>query len=80
MGGRFGTAPFPLTAPDGPTSFELAAALEKIYQHPKAGAIGIASMTFWERDQEGLSLQAAYRLIEGAIQGIKKRSLYRKNR
>jgi hypothetical protein len=63
----------PLTAPQGPTSFELAAALEMMFQHKKAGAIGIASMPFGERDKEGLSLQAAYRLIEGAIKGIRKR-------
>jgi hypothetical protein len=63
----------PLTAPEGPTSQELAAALEMMFQHKKAGAIGIASMPFGERDKEGLSLQAAYRLIEGAIKGIKKR-------
>lgn len=63
----------PLTAPEGPTSHELAAALEVMFQHKKAGAIGIASMPFGERDKEGLSLQAAYRLIEGAINGVKKR-------
>ncbi len=63
----------PLTAPEGPTSHELAAALEVMFQHKKAGAIGIASIPFGERDKEGLSLQAAYRLIEGAINGIKKR-------
>jgi hypothetical protein len=63
----------PLTAPEGPTSQELAAALEMMFQHKKAGAIGIASMPFGERDKEGLSLQAAYRVIEGAIKGIKKR-------
>jgi arginase len=63
----------PLTAPEGPTSHELAAVLEMMFQHKKAGAIGIASMPFGERDKEGLSLQAAYRLIEGAINGIKKR-------
>jgi arginase len=63
----------PLTAPEGPTSHELAAALEVMFQHKKAGAIGIASMPFGERDKEGLSLQAAYRLIEGAIKGVKKR-------
>ena len=62
-----------LTAPEGPTSHELAAALEMMFQHKKAGAIGIASMPFGERDKDGLSLQAAYRLIEGAIKGIKKR-------
>lgn len=63
----------PLTAPEGPTSHELAAALEMMFRHKKAGALGIASMPFGERDKEGLSLQAAYRLIEGAIKGVKKR-------
>ena len=63
----------PLTAPEGPTSQELAAALEMMFQHRKAGAIGIASMPFGDRDREGLSLQAAFRLIEGAVKGIKKR-------
>jgi len=63
----------PLTAPEGPTSQELAAALEVMFQHEKAGAIGIASMPFGERDKEGRSLQAAYRLIEGAVKGVKKR-------
>jgi hypothetical protein len=63
----------PLTAPEGPTSHELAAALEKMFRFKKAGAIGIASMPFGERDKEVFSLQAAYRLIEGAIKGVKKR-------
>lgn len=63
----------PLTAPEGPTSHELAAALEVMFQHKKAGAIGIASMPFGERDKDQLSLQAAYRLIEGAIKGVRKR-------
>lgn len=63
----------PLTAPEGPTSHELAAALEVMFQHKKAAAIGIASMPFGEKDKDQLSLQAAYRLIEGAIKGIKKR-------
>jgi hypothetical protein len=63
----------PLTAPEGPTSHELAAALEVMFQHKKAGAIGIASMPFGERDKDQLSLLAAYRLIEGAIKGVKKR-------
>ncbi len=62
-----------LTAPEGPTSKELAAALEIMFQHPKAGAIGIASMPYGERDKDLTSLKAAYRLIEGAIKGIKKR-------
>lgn len=63
----------PLTAPEGPTSRELAGALEVMFRHEKAGAIGIASMPFGERDKQGLSLEAAYRLIEGAVKGVKKR-------
>jgi hypothetical protein len=63
----------PLTAPEGPTSEELAAALEMMFQHEKAAAIGIASLPFGERDKDHISLQAAYRLIEGAIKGVKKR-------
>ena len=63
----------PLTAPEGPTSKELAAALEVMFQHEKAAAIGIASLPFGERDKDLVSLKAAYRLIEGAVKGIKKR-------
>jgi len=62
-----------LTAPGGPTSQELAAALEMMFQHRKAAAIGIASLPYRERDKDLISLKAAYRLIEGAIKGIKKR-------
>jgi len=58
-----------LSVPEGPTSAELAAAVEKMFRHPKAGAIGIASLPFGERDKDGLSLKAAYRLIEGALKG-----------
>lgn len=63
----------PLTAPEGPTSSELAAALEVMFQYEKAGAIGIASLPYGERDKNLVSLKAAYRLIEGAIKGIQKR-------
>jgi len=62
-----------LTAPEGPTSKELAAALEMMFQHKKAAAIGIASLPYGERDKDLISLKAAYRLIEGAIKGIKRR-------
>jgi arginase family enzyme len=58
-----------LSVPDGPTSQELAAAVEQMFRHPKAQAIGIASLPFGERDKDGLSLRAAYRLIEGALKG-----------
>jgi arginase len=63
----------PLTAPGGPTSQELAAALEMMFQHGKAAAIGIASLPYGERDKDLVSLKAAYRLIEGAIKGVKRR-------
>ena len=36
----------PLTAPEGPTSRELAGALEMMFRHPKVSALGIASMPF----------------------------------
>jgi hypothetical protein len=67
----------PLTAPEGPTSHELAAALQTMFRNPKVSALGIASMPFGERDKDGLSLQAAYRLIEGAVAGVKARSVAR---
>jgi arginase len=63
----------PLTAPEGPTSRELAAAIQRMFRHPKAAAIGIASIPFGERDKAGHSLQAAYRLIEAAVLGTKAR-------
>jgi hypothetical protein len=63
----------PLTAPEGPTSKELAAALEKMFTFEKAAAIGLASIPFGENDKELRSLKAAYNLIEGAIRGIKSR-------
>ena len=62
-----------LTAPDGPTSQELAACLELMFTYPKATAIGIASTPYGERDPEHKSRRAAIRLIEGAIKGVKKR-------
>jgi len=62
-----------LTVPQGPTSQELAAAIQKMFAHPKVAAIGIASLPFGQRDKEGISLKAAYRLIEGAVKGFKGR-------
>jgi arginase len=61
----------PLTAPEGPTSQELAKAVQKIFTWPKAAAIGVASIPYGVRDKEGLSLRAAYRLIEAAVNGAK---------
>jgi arginase len=60
----------PLTAPEGPSSTELASALEIMFMNRKSCAIGIASMPYGDRDPEGLSLRAAHRLIEGAIKGV----------
>jgi arginase len=63
-----------LTAPDGPTSQELADCLELIFQYPKAAAIGIASTPYGPRDPDHLSRQAAVRLVQGALRGVKKRN------
>lgn len=62
-----------LTAPDGPTSRELAACIERMFTYPKTTAIGIASTPYGERDPDHISRKAAIRLIEGAIKGVKKR-------
>jgi arginase len=62
-----------LTAPDGPTSQELADCLELIFQYPKAAAIGIASTPYGPRDPDHLSRQAAVRLIQGALKGVNAR-------
>ena len=58
-----------LTVAGGPTSAELARALEVMFRYPKAAAIGIASYPA-ERDQDGTSRKAAYTLIEGALKGV----------
>jgi arginase len=64
----------PLAVKDGPTSAELAAAIEEMFLYPKAAAFGVASTPFGPRDSAGLSRQAAYNLIEGALRGIKRRA------
>ncbi len=58
-----------LSVPEGPTSAELAATVRRMFKHPKAQAIGIASLPFGPRDPDGMSLKAAYRLIEAALAG-----------
>ena len=63
----------PLTVADGPTSRELADALTEMSQYEKVAALGIASTPYDERDPDGLSRQAAYNLIEGAVEGIRTR-------
>jgi arginase len=64
----------PLAVPDGPTSAELAAAIAEMFTHDKVAALGIASTPFGDRDPDGVSRQAAYALILGAVDGLKKRS------
>ena len=63
-----------LTAPDGPTSRELAACIEWMFTWPKTAAIGIASTPYGPRDPEHISRRAAIRLIEAAVRGIKRRT------
>ncbi len=63
----------PLTVPDGPTSAQLAAALTEMFRDPKVTALGIASTPWGERDPDGASRQAAYRLIDGALDGVRQR-------
>ncbi|MBN1938426.1 MAG: hypothetical protein JW843_02500, partial [Candidatus Aminicenantes bacterium] len=58
-----------LKVPLGPTSAELSVAVERMFRHPKARAIGIASLPAGDRDKDGVSLKAAYRLIEAALKG-----------
>jgi len=63
----------PLTAPEGPTSVELAKAIRRIFAHPKAASLGLASIPFGDRDKDGRSLRAAYRLIEASVAGVRSR-------
>ncbi len=63
----------PLTVPGGPTSVELAAALTEMFQYEKAAAFGVASTPYGDRDKDGLSRQAAYNLILGALKGVQQR-------
>ena len=63
----------PLTVANGPTSRELADALTEMFRYEKVAALGVASTPYGERDPDGVSLQAAYNLIEGAVEGIRTR-------
>ncbi|HKV60883.1 MAG TPA: arginase family protein [Candidatus Acidoferrum sp.] len=64
----------PLTVPGGPTSLELGAALTEMFKYEKAGALGVASTPYGEKDKTGVSRQAAYNLILGAAKGVHQRS------
>jgi arginase len=60
----------PLTVPDGPTSLELGRAIEVMFEYDKVAALGIASTPWGDRDRDGLSRQAAYKLIDGVLAGL----------
>lgn len=64
----------PLTVADGPTSRELADAITEMFRYEKVAGLGIASTPSGERDPAGVSRQAAYNLIRGALEGVKLRS------
>ena len=63
----------PLAVPGGPTSIELAAALTEMFKYEKVAALGVASTPFDDRDKAGVSRQAAYNLILGAVKGVQQR-------
>ena len=60
----------PASPSDKISSNELAVVLQKIFAYPKACAIGIAGLP---NNASEVSVNAAYRLIEGAIGGVKSR-------
>ena len=63
----------PLTVAGGPSSGELAAALTEMFKYEKAAAFGVASTPFGDLDKTGVSRQAAYNLILGAVKGVQQR-------
>jgi arginase len=58
-----------LTAPDGPTARELAAAMRTVMAYPKIAAFGIADINP-ERDADGQMVQAALAVLKESIAGI----------
>jgi arginase len=63
----------PLHVSGGPTSRELAAALTEMFRFPEVAALGIASTPAGEHDPTGVSRRAAYKLVEGALAGVRSR-------
>jgi arginase len=63
----------PLTVAGGPSSAELAAALTEMFKYENVAAFGVASTPFGDRDKTGVSRQAAYNLILGAVKGVQQR-------
>ena len=45
-----------------------------MFDYEKAAAFGVASTPSGDDDADGLSLRAAYNLIEGAVRGVQGRS------
>ena len=62
-----------LPVPNGPTSVELAAAITEMFKYEKVGAFGVAAMPYDDHDKTGISRQAAYNLILGAVKGVQER-------
>jgi len=62
-----------LPVPNGPTSVELAAAITEMFKYEKVVAFGVAAMPYDDHDKTGISRQAAYNLILGAIRGVQQR-------
>lgn len=52
---------------------ELAAAIAEMFKYEKVRAFGVASTPYGVRDPDGVSRQAAYNLIQGAIRGAQER-------
>jgi arginase len=63
----------PLHVPNGPSSADLAAALTEMFKFEKVAAFGVASTPFGDHDTTGVSRQAAYNLILGAVRGLQQR-------
>lgn len=62
-----------LNVAGGPSSRALADALTAMFGYPKVAALGIASTPAGSDDPLGVSRQAALNLIEGALEGVKRR-------
>lgn len=60
----------PQSYPGGPSSQQLAAFLKEVFKNEKAAALGIASM---QEEAQEATIKAAYRLMEGVIEGVKSR-------
>ena len=63
----------PLTVPGGPTSSELAGAITEMFRYEKAAGFGVASTPYGNRDEKGVSREAALKLILAAVEGVQKR-------